>query len=263
MRTLLLLAAAIGSFAAESSPALGPKEGAEALDAVSILVQRQPTSGDGKPGIFRMQGGVQGAYTALRDADDVLDGSADVFLPIVDGRMAIRFAVPFFRYEVGEHTDLGFGDLGIRWDWVPAIAGPNALLVEVDTTWDTASRDRLGYGTHTIAPAVAYAIPLGKGLSVMPAVDHRFNWGGDDDRADISLTRFHAYGTWAGDGRFWVQADLAMDVDHESDDSWTSLDVLGGMRVGKAMSAWVRPGFALGDERPYDVRVSGGVDIGF
>lgn len=262
MRTsVLLLALAVSVPAAETPFIQTLKEGAEAHDSIAILVQRQPTSGDGKPGIFRMQGGGQGTYS-LREGRDDLEGSGDFYLPIAEGRMVLRVGAPVLHYVANDDTDVGLGDLGLRWDWVPSIAGPNALLVEVDTTWDTATPDELGLGTHTIAPAVAYAIPLGRNLSIMPAVDHRLDWG-QDDGADISLTRFHAYGTWSGDGRFWAQADFAMSIDHEGDNSWTSIDVLGGMRLGKAMNVWARPGFALGDERPYDARLGGGVDFSF
>ena len=260
--TLLVLASGVQAFA-EETPGTPPKAGSEALDTIAMIAQHRPTSGDGKPGIFRMQGEISGDIGFARgEAHDDLTGSVGFYLPITDGRMAIRIGTDVFRYEFSEHTDLGFGDLGLRWDWAPEIASPNALLVQVDTTWDTASRDRLGLNTHTIAPGATYVIPIGKQLTFAPGIDHRFDWG-TNDGPDISLTRIHGYVGWAGDGKVWGLLDPNLNLDHEAKHDWLAIDVLAGVALRKEAAVWIRPGIALGSERPYDLHIGAGVDVAF
>ena len=240
-----------------------PKPAAIAQDTIGLITQHRPTSADGKPGIFRMQGEVSGGLVLARGSvDDTLTGSAAFWLPVVDGNMAIRFGADVLRYDIGDHLDLGLGDLGIRWDWAPTMAGPNALLVEVDTTWDTATRDRLGANTNTIAPGAVYVIETGRNFTFAPGIDHRLDWGSNEGQ-DISLTRIHGYFGWPGDGRFWALGDPNLNLDSENDRTWVALEAEGGVNLGQKLSAWVRPSIPLGDERPYDLKLTGGLDLVF
>lgn len=263
---LVSVAVALSGAESEPSPLRAPpaprKAGSEVSDTLSILAQHRPTSGDGQPGIFRMQAAGEVDLIAIPHTDDVFTGRADFWLPVVGGDMAIRIGAPLLRYQVSEHTDVGLGDLNLHWDWAPTIAGPNGLLVSVDTTWDTASRDRLGVERHTIAPAVAYAVPIGHDLTIAPGISHRLSWGpGDGQR--ISFTEIHGSVTWLGSPTFWVMADPVLNVNHESDHSWFSVDVEAGMQVTRVLAVYVRPGLAFGDERAYDAHAAAGVSANF
>lgn len=209
-----------------------------------------------------MQAAGEADLIAVPHSDDLFVARGDFWFPFVDGQMAIRIGAPVLRYQFGEKIDIGLGDLNLHWDWAPKIAGPNGLLVSVDTTWDTATRDRLGVNRQTIAPAVAYVVPLSSTLTLAPALEHRVSWGsGDGGR--ISLTDIHAYVTWLGNPTWWFVADPAISINHEADRSWMSLDVEAGFQVTRGLSAYARPGFALGDERPYDVHLAAGVVANF
>ncbi len=256
------LSAADGSSSGMTAKPNDRKAGSEVADTISLLAQHRPTSGDGKPGIFRMQAAGEADLIAVPHSDDLFVGRGDFWFPVVDGQMAIRIGGSVLRYQFGEKIDIGLGDLNLHWDWAPTMKGPNGLLVSVDTTWDTATRDRLGVNRHTIAPAAAYVIPISEGMTFAPAIEHRLSWGsGDGSR--VSLTDIHAYFTWLGNPTWWLVADPAISINHEADRSWMSLDVEAGFQVTRGLSAYARPGFALGDERPYDVHLAAGVVANF
>jgi hypothetical protein len=56
--------------------------------------------------------------------------------------------------NVTGRTELAFGDLGVRWSWIPWIGSSRGVVVGVDTTWSTATNDALGDGRHTLASFV-------------------------------------------------------------------------------------------------------------
>lgn len=269
MRYLISTALVISSTmlgAAEPAPTseapMVRKPDATVPDTIGILTQHRPTSGDGKPGIFRMQVAGEADLIAIPHADDVITGRADFWFPLLEGTVAIRIGGPVLYHQYSQHTDIGLGDLNLHADWVPQIDGPNGLLVSLDTTWDTANKDRLGINQQTIAPSAAYVIPLPSAFTFAPAIEHRHSWikGGDDA---ISFTDVHAYITWLGHPKFWLIADPALNVDHHASRSWFSFDVEGGVQISHLLSVYVRPGFATGDERPYDVHVAGGLSATF
>jgi len=234
------------------------KPDATVPDTIAILTQHRPSSGDGKPGIFRMQAAGEADLIAIPHTDDVLTGRADFWYPLLEGTLAIRVGAPVLRYQYSQHTDIGLGDLNLHADWVPKIDGPNGLLVSLDTTWDTANKDRLGINQQTIAPSAAYVIPLPSAFTFTPAIKHRHSWlhGGDDA---VSITDVHGYVAWFGHPKFWVIADPALNVDHHASRSWFSLDVEAGVQISRPLAVYVRPGFATGEERPYDFHLAGGV----
>ena len=238
------------------------KPDATVPDTIAILTQHRPSSGDGKPGIFRMQFGGEADLIAIPHADDVLFGRADFWFPLAEGTVAIRVGAPVLRYQYSQNTDIGLGDLNLHGDWVPKIDGPNGLLVSLDTTWDTASKDRLGIQQHTIAPSAAYVIPLPSAFTFAPGIEHRHSWLRRGDES-VSITDVHGYVTWLGHPKFWVIADPALNIDHHANRSWFSLDVEAGLQISKPLSLYVRPGFATGDERPYDMHVAGGLSATF
>ena len=259
MSSTLLAAAETAS--ADDAPAVR-KPDATVSDTIAILAQHRPTSGDGKPGIFRMQVTGETDLIAIPHADDVFTGRADFWYPLAEGTVAIRIGAPVWRTQFTKHTDVGLGDLNLHVDWVPTITGPNGLLVSLDTTWDTANKDRLVINQDTIAPSAAYVIPLPSAFTFTPAIEHRHSWisGGDES---VSITDVHGYVAWLGHPKFWVMVDPALNVDHHASRSWFSLDVEAGMQISRRLSAYVRPGLATGEERPYDVRLAGGLSATF
>ena len=68
---------------------------------------------------------------------------------------------------------------------------------------------------------------------------------------------------WPGDGRFWALGDPNLNVDSENDRTWVALEAEGGMNLSQNLSAWVRPLIPLGDDRPYDLKLTGGLDLVF
>jgi hypothetical protein len=243
-------------------PAPPRQAGAEVADTMAILCEHRPTSGAVSTGVFGTQVGAVESLALLPHTNDVLTTAVEGWLPVVDGRMAVRLGFEVARTQFTQDTDIGLGDLQLGWRWAPQIAGPNGLLLALDTTWDTASRDRLGVQRHTVTPGVTYVLGGGSGLTFAPSLDYTRTWG-PGDGADQSLTRMHGYVTWLRESTFWLQADPALNFDHENSDSWFALAVTGGIDLSKQLSLYATPAFAVGSDRPYDFVATMGVNVAF
>jgi hypothetical protein len=67
-------------------------------------------------------------------------------VPLARRRMSASFDLPIVASNVTGRTELAFGDLGVRWSWIPWIRSSRGVVVGVDTTWSTETRHLAGNG---------------------------------------------------------------------------------------------------------------------
>jgi hypothetical protein len=117
-------------------------------------------------------------------------------VPLARRRMSASFDLPIVASNVTGRTELAFGDLGVRWSWIPWIRSSRGVVVGVDTTWSTATNDALGDGRHTLAPFVQMVFLPSPTTVVAARYAQRESLGGDSRRLDISQGTATLYLAW-------------------------------------------------------------------
>lgn len=199
-------------------------------------------------------------FIALPDGSVSNKAAFDYATPINQQKtMSLLIGIPFVTTDVGGGTDFGFGDLQLTWTWITKMTRKYAWAVAVDSNWDTATKDTLGTGKHWVSPRVFYAMFLPKGVIFAPALLHKFDIGGDDDRADISQTILDLYYVRPiGPGQ-WVVLDPQVILDHELDRTSGQVKITYGRMISGGMSFYVTPAIPVGGNQLIDWSVEVGV----
>ena len=146
----------------------------------------------------------------------------------------------------------GIGDLDAR---LLAIAYANKWVViapGVEGFFDTATNDQLGSG-NLIAPVIFAVFPgvLGGVSLFAPGYQYVANIGGDD----VSRSQIDLYFVWQlAQGKNWLIVDPQIIIDHENSIELATVEAEWGFMIApqQGISAYARPGFGVGEYRPYD-----------
>ncbi len=103
----------------------------------------------------------------------------------------------------------------LKWVWIAKLTRKNAWAFALDSSWDTATKDTLGTGKHTLSPQAFYVMFLNQRTIFAPADLYRFDTGGDSDRADIGQTILDFYYVYALAPGQWLVVDPQLIFDHE------------------------------------------------
>lgn len=178
---------------------------------------------------------------------------------------SIRLRVPVVSNDVAENSDFGIGDVSLTGTHVFGLTRKRGLVVQGELILDSASRDELGTGRNVLKGTFIYARFLPKGIFA-PALVHSVDFGGDDRRADVSVTTFDFYYVpKLSNPRAFMTFDPALNFDWEKDAQFSSLAVTAGVAVGKAFGGlaqvYVKPTAMFGSERPGDWSVEVGFKV--
>jgi len=194
--------------------------------------------------------------------------------PFADGKWQWRIRVRYNAIEADFNDDgiddvdeWGFGDIDMRFLTVPYIdmAKKHALAMGLELFLDTASEDVLGSGAWSLGPQVFYVKFLKRGLFA-PGLQYKFSVDEDEGRSDVDQILIDLnYLLMAKDKLSWFFTDPQIVIDNESDQEYAIVDLEFGFMMQKwfpnlkGQSTYIRPMFALGNDRPVD----GAVEVGY
>lgn len=162
-------------------------------------------------------------------------------------------------------TTSGFGDMDARVLWVPKTSKKGALAFGLEATFNTASQPILGTGKTTLGPQafLVFFQPFGiKGALLAPAYQYVFDIAGDDDRTDISRSGIDLFFVWlAADKKHWAVINPTVIIDHENEKEFAIFEVEGGQMMFGPTSSYIRPGFGIGSDRPYNWNIEFGFKV--
>ena len=163
------------------------------------------------------------------------------------------------------NTTTGFGDMDARILWVPKVSQKGALAFGIEATFNTASQPSIGTGKTTLGPQVFFVFfqPFGiKGTLLVPAYQYVFDIAGDDDRADISRSAIDLFFVWlATDKKHWAIVNPTIIIDHEGEKEFAIFEAEAGQMMFGPTSSYIRPGFGIGDDKPYEWNIEFGFKV--
>lgn len=157
----------------------------------------------------------------------------------------------------------GIGDIDMRVLWLAYGSSKMIIVPGLEATFNTASHQSLGFDANVLAPTLFFVFPglLGKGSLFAPGYQYLFDVDGGD-AVNINRSQIDLYFVWLlGKGANWLIVDPQIVIDHATNKFPTLLEVEWGYMI-KAVpgaSVYVRPGFGIGGDRPYDWNFEGGL----
>ena len=204
--------------------------------------------------------------------------------PFLDGKWQWRVRAPFKSLQVDVNDDgideideSGFGDLDMRFITVPIldVANMRAVAIGLELFLDTASEDVLGSGTTSLGPQVflvkffkgGFGPYKGGGLFA-PGFQYKFSIDEEEGRSDTEQFLIDLNFLMMGTSKmFWFFTDPQIVFDLETEEEFAIVDLEFGVMMAKwfndlkGHSAYIRPSFAVGADRPTDYSVEVGYKI--
>ena len=151
----------------------------------------------------------------------------------------------------------GAGDMDFRFLAVPYVNNKWGIAGGLEAFIPTATNDLLGTGKYALRPQVFLGTfgLFGKNSIFAPGYLYVFDVGGDSERASINQHQFDIYFVWLlGQMRHWLIVNPAINLDVENDLNIYVIDVEWGYMIPPlpGASVYLRPGFGLGEDRPFD-----------
>jgi hypothetical protein len=153
----------------------------------------------------------------------------------------------------GQTTEFsGIGDLDARLLMIAYASKRVIIAPGVEAFFDTATNDALGNGNQ-LAPVIFAVFPgvLGGASLFAPGYQYVFNVGGDT----VSRSQIDLYFVWLlAKGKNWLIVDPQIILDHENSKELGTVEAEWGFMIApqQGISAYARPGFGVGTDRPYD-----------
>ena len=135
------------------------------------------------------------------------------------------------------------------------------LAVGFDWILDFGNEDRgIGSGSDQIAPFVGFAFMSGKGMVLIPLVQHFMEYSGPT----VNTTAFRLIALQKLPKQFWVKLDAKVPVDWEHDDAIpATVEVQLGKMFDKQFGAYVDLLAGVGNDRPYDWGAGVGLRVNY
>ncbi len=196
--------------------------------------------------------------------------------PFAKGKWQFRIRARYSSIEADLNNDgvddldeSGFGDVDFRFLTVPYLdmSQKIAIAVGLETFLDTADEDALGSGTMSLGPQafLVFFKPFGIDGLFAPAYQHKVSVNEDDGRSRIRQGLFDLnYLMMAKSKQYWFFADPQIVLDYQENEEYMIVDLEVGAMLDKYLgtkghSAYLRPSFGIGNDRPLD----GSIEVGY
>jgi hypothetical protein len=151
----------------------------------------------------------------------------------------------------------GTGDLDFRYLYIPYVTNKHGLALGLEAFFPTASNDALGDGKTVLRPQAFFGFfgLLGKASIFVPGLLYLFDVGGDDARAPVNEWQMDIYFVWLlAQMKHWLIFNPQLVWDVENNEEFMIADLEFGFMIPQlpGASTWIRPGAAVGTDRPFD-----------
>jgi hypothetical protein len=183
----------------------------------------------------------------------------------IKNNLNVVLKAPFLQTDTIGGLQSGLGDVALRTNWIPYFTGKQAVMVGLEASFDTASKDHLGTGKNVLSPIAVWAFFLESGWIFAPAYQHFSSISGDDNRRDVDSGAVDFYLVKAFNShKNWITIDPSYVLNYELDHSSMNLEVEIGQVLGPMWnegvgSAFFNPGISIGADREYNWKL----EIGF
>ena len=151
----------------------------------------------------------------------------------------------------------GMGDMDFRFLGVPYVTKKFGVAAGLEAYFPTATNELLGTGRYALRPQVfaGFFGLLGKNSIFAPGYLYLFDVGGDSNRDEIEQHQLDIYFVWLlAQMRHWLIINPAAVFDVENDKNFWVVDLEWGYTIPQLRGASIhlRPGFGVGEDRPFD-----------
>jgi hypothetical protein len=177
-------------------------------------------------------------------------------------KVKLQLTLPLDATDVLGPTQGGFGDAGLKASFLPRLTPKFGLVLFLDTTYPTATKDTLGSGKYTASPGATFAFFFKRGEIIFaPSVQQKMSFAGVADRQDVNQTLVDLYLVWRPTLSSWITVDPQFVYDHESGSFFNQTEIEFGRLMFGGVSTYLRPGVGIGSDRPIDWNIEFGLKI--
>jgi len=185
--------------------------------------------------------------------DAAYDEAVFRYIEPVGKKLKVQLTLPLDATDAGGDTVFGFGELSLKFNYRPWINERNALILNLDTFWPTATRDEFMSGKYVLDPGLTYAMFFGHGSMIFaPSLQQKISYAGDAEREDVNQTQVDLYFVWKPTTTTWLTVDPQLVRNWESDTAFGQLEIEYGRVMSGGMSCYLRPGIGIGADRPLE-----------
>ena len=199
--------------------------------------------------------------------------------PLLDAKLQFRVKARYVDLAadvnddgVDEVDESGFGDVDFRFLTVPYMNMEKkfAIATGLEVFLDTAEEDTLGSGATSLGPQIfaVFFKPFGGLFDLAaPAYQHKISVDEADGRSDVHQGFIDVFVLKMSKSKtFWTLINPTAIFDYENNTEFLNVDIeVGGMLDKvfgtKGHSAYLRPGFQVGNDRPADGSIEAGYKI--
>ena len=176
--------------------------------------------------------------------------------------LKVQLSLPLDSIDAGGDTVFGFGELSLKFNYRAWLNERNALIINLDTFWPTATRDEFMSGKYVVDPGFTYAMFFRQGEMIFaPSLQQKISYAGDADRADVNQTQVDLYFVWRPTKTNWVTIDPQIVRDWEKDTEFGQLEIEFGRVMFGGTSVYLRPGIGIGADRPLEWNLEFGLKV--
>src|SRR6185295_14139418 len=158
-------------------------------------------------------------------------------------KVKFQITLPLDATDLLGTTEAGFGDAGLKASYLPRLTPKFGLVLFLDTTYPTATKDVFGTGKYVASPGATFAFFFHGGQVIFaPSVQQKLSYAGDSDRHDVNQTLVDLYFVWRPTKASWITVDPQFVLDHESDSFFNQTEVEYGRLMFGGVSTYLRPG---------------------
>jgi len=178
------------------------------------------------------------------------------------GKVKFQLSLPLDRTDATGTSQSGFGELGLKANYLPHRSSKSAIVLNLETFFPTATKDVFGTGKYVASPGATFAFFFDGGRVIFaPSIQEKFSYAGDEHRDSVNQTLVDTYFVYKPTKTSWIIVDPQFVFDHEQDTFFQQTEVEYGRLMFAGVSTYVRPGIAIGDDRPADWNLEFGIKV--
>ena len=177
-------------------------------------------------------------------------------------KVKFQLTLPLDATDLTGTTQVGFGEIGFKASYLPKMTPKFGLVVFLDTSFPTATKDVFGAGKYVATPGATFAFFFRRGQVIFaPSLQQKLSYAGDSHHSDVNQTLLDTYLVWRITKTSWVTLDPQFVVDHEHDTFFNLTELEYGRLMFGGVSTYLRPGVGIGTDRPGDWNVEFGLKV--